>query len=134
MRPTNSKAIAAGVLSLLAAGACGGASASSDYDINRLSNGGFEVVWPKQGCIASYNAKGQAMSYNEQCNDKIISRSEQIARNHVHGSSHPPSHPTQGTSTEYKRGYNDALKGSEFDQDRHPQAYKDGYRAGENAR
>jgi hypothetical protein len=39
-----------------------------------------------------------------------------------------------GTSIEYKRGYNDALKGNAFDQDRHPQDYKDGFRAGENAR
>jgi hypothetical protein len=39
-----------------------------------------------------------------------------------------------GTSIEYKRGYNDGLKGSEYDQNRHPQDYKDGYRAGEAAR
>jgi hypothetical protein len=39
-----------------------------------------------------------------------------------------------GTSIEYKRGYNDGLKGNEYDQYRHPQDYKDGYRAGEAAR
>jgi hypothetical protein len=39
-----------------------------------------------------------------------------------------------GTSIEYKRGYNDGLKGNEYDQNRHPQDYKDGYRAGESAR
>lgn len=39
-----------------------------------------------------------------------------------------------GTSIEYKRGYNDAMKGYAFDQNRHPQDYKDGYRAGESAR
>jgi hypothetical protein len=40
----------------------------------------------------------------------------------------------EGTSIEYKRGYNDGLKGNEFDNDRHPQDYKDGYRDGEKAR
>lgn len=130
MRPIPSTPIAVAVLSLFAVGAFAG----SDYDINRMSNGGFEVIWPKQGCIASYNAKGQSMHYNEQCNDKTITRSEEIARRNAHGSDHPTSQPKKGTSTEYKRGYNDALKGKAFDQDRHPQAYKDGYRAGENAR
>ena len=38
-----------------------------------------------------------------------------------------------GTSSESNRGYNDALKGKRFDTDRHPQDYKDGYRAGEEA-
>lgn len=57
MRPTKSTPIAAAVLSLLVAGAATG----SDYEINRMSNGGFEVVWPTPGCIASYNAKGQSM-------------------------------------------------------------------------
>ena len=37
-------------------------------------------------------------------------------------------------SSEYKRGYNDAVKGRPYDQDRHPQDYKDGYRAGEQDR
>ena len=37
-------------------------------------------------------------------------------------------------SQEYKRGYNDAVKGRHYDQDRHPQDYKDGYRAGEQDR
>ena len=39
-----------------------------------------------------------------------------------------------GTSIEFKRGYNDAIKGGGFDNDRHPQDYKDGYRAGEEAK
>jgi hypothetical protein len=39
-----------------------------------------------------------------------------------------------GKSIEYKRGYNDAMKGYAFDQNRHPQDYKDGYRAGEASR
>ena len=37
-------------------------------------------------------------------------------------------------SSEYKRGYNDAIKDRPYDQDRHPQDYKDGYRAGEQDR
>ena len=37
-------------------------------------------------------------------------------------------------SPEFKRGYNDAIKGRPYDQDRHPQDYKDGYRAGEQDR
>ncbi|MDH4166792.1 MAG: hypothetical protein OEY13_14260 [Gammaproteobacteria bacterium] len=37
-------------------------------------------------------------------------------------------------SAEYQRGYNDAVKGRPFDQGRHPQDYKDGYRAGEQDR
>lgn len=37
-------------------------------------------------------------------------------------------------NSEYRRGYNDAVKGRPYDQDRHPQDYKDGYRAGEQDR
>ena len=39
-----------------------------------------------------------------------------------------------GGSTEYQRGYHDGLKGKDFDDYRHPQDYKDGYRDGERAR
>jgi hypothetical protein len=58
----------------------GGHSGSSDYSINRMSNGGFEVVWEKVGCIASYNAQGNAMSFSEKCNDNLIARSNEIAK------------------------------------------------------
>ena len=51
-----------------------------EHDINRLSNGGFEVVWPKRGCIASYNRNGDAMSFNRECDDNLISRSNDIAK------------------------------------------------------
>ncbi len=51
-----------------------------EHDINRLSNGGFEVVWPQRGCIASYNRKGDAMSFNRECDDNLISRSNDIAK------------------------------------------------------
>ncbi|MDD1650116.1 MAG: hypothetical protein LUO80_06945 [Methylococcaceae bacterium] len=116
---------------------CAGSATAADHDINRLSNGGFEVVWPNQHCIATFNAKGQAMSYSDGCNDPLIARSQTIASQNVKGSGArkggKASHGKQ-TSLEYKRGYNDALKGNAFDQDRHPQDYKDGFRAGENAR
>ncbi len=58
----------------------GGNSGSSDYSINRMSNGGFEVVWEKVGCIASYNSRGEAMSFSDKCNDHLISRSNEIAK------------------------------------------------------
>ncbi len=54
--------------------------ARDEHDINRLSNGGFEVVWPQRGCIASYNRKGEAMSFNRECDDELISRSNNIAK------------------------------------------------------
>jgi hypothetical protein len=57
----------------------GGHSGSSDYSINRMSNGGFEVVWEKVGCIASYNSRGEAMSFSDKCNDHLISKSNEIA-------------------------------------------------------
>lgn len=43
-------------------------------------------------------------------------------------------HDQGNGSSEYRRGYNDAVKGRPYDQDRHPQDYKDGYRAGEEDR
>jgi hypothetical protein len=44
-----------------------------------------------------------------------------------------PAHGAGGNhSAEYQRGYNDGLRGN-WDQDRHTQDYKDGYRAAESA-
>jgi hypothetical protein len=37
-------------------------------------------------------------------------------------------------NSEYRRGYEDGLRGREFDDRRHPQDYKDGYRDGERQR
>ena len=54
-------------------------TAAGGYDINRLSNGGFEVVWPQRGCIGSFNSRGEPLSFNENCNDDLISRSRDIA-------------------------------------------------------
>jgi hypothetical protein len=57
-----------------------GNSGNGDYSINRMSNGGFEVVWTKHGCIATFNARGEAKNYSNGCNDNQISRSQDIAR------------------------------------------------------
>lgn len=110
-----------------------GHSGSDAHSINDMSNGQFEVVWPNRHCIATFNQRAEAMGYSSGCNDDLISRSQDIARHHT-GSGYKQASHSQGTSKEYKRGYNDALKGHAFDQNRHPQDYKDGYRAGEEAR
>ena len=103
---------------------------SSDYSINRMQNGQFEVVWPSRNCIGTFNRKGEAMSYSKGCNDDLISRSQSIAHKNAKGGTGPAA----GSSSQYKRGYNDAVNGRPFDKDRHPQDYKDVYRAGEEAR
>jgi len=61
----------------------GGSSSNTSaggYEINRLSNGGFEVVWPQRGCIGSFNSRGEPLSFNENCNDDLIGRSREVAR------------------------------------------------------
>lgn len=63
-----------------ARGRSGSGSSGGEYEINRLSNGGFEVVWPRNGCIGTFNSAGEAMSFNERCNDELIARSREIAR------------------------------------------------------
>jgi len=45
-----------------------------------MSNGGFEVVWEKGGCIASFNSQGEAMSFSDKCNDDLNARSREIAK------------------------------------------------------
>jgi hypothetical protein len=55
-------------------------SGNGDYSINRLSNGGLEVVWTQHGCIATFNSRREAMHYSSGCNDNQISRSQDIAR------------------------------------------------------
>jgi hypothetical protein len=55
-------------------------TSSGGYEINRLSNGGFEVVWPQRGCIGSFNSRGEPLSFNDRCDDDLISRSREIAR------------------------------------------------------
>jgi len=61
----------------------GGSSSNTSaggYEINRLSNGGFEVLWPQRGCIGSFNSRGEPLSFNDRCDDDLISRSRNIAR------------------------------------------------------
>jgi hypothetical protein len=61
----------------------GGSSSNTPaggYEINRLSNGGFEVVWPQRGCIGSFNSRGEPLSFNDRCDDDLVSRSRDIAR------------------------------------------------------
>jgi hypothetical protein len=62
------------------AGYGNGNSGHGDYSINRMSNGGFEVVWEKVGCIASFNSRGDAMSFSDKCNDDLNARSREIAK------------------------------------------------------
>jgi hypothetical protein len=62
------------------AGYGNGNSGHGDYSINRMSNGGFEVVWPKVGCITSFNSRGEPMNFGDQCNDDLIARSREIAK------------------------------------------------------
>jgi hypothetical protein len=61
----------------------GGSSSNTPaggYEINRLSDGGFEVVWPQRGCIGSFNSRGEPLSFNDRCDDDLVSRSRDIAR------------------------------------------------------
>ena len=61
-------------------GGSGYNSPAREYDINRLSNGGFEVVWPQRGCIGTFNSRGEAMSFSDGCTDDLNNRSREIAR------------------------------------------------------
>jgi hypothetical protein len=53
---------------------------SSDYYINPLSNGGFEVVW-KNSCVASYSKHGDPLGYTSDCKNNQTYRSDDIAKN-----------------------------------------------------
>ena len=58
----------------------GGASGgSSDYSVNKLSNGGLELVW-QDGCIGTFNRQREPLSFNDRCTDPIIARSREIAK------------------------------------------------------
>lgn len=63
-----------------ARGRSGSRASGGEYDINRPSNGGFEVVWPQVGCIGTFNSRGEAMSFSDRCTDDLNSRSREIAR------------------------------------------------------
>lgn len=55
-------------------------SSGDEYDINRLSNGDFEIVWTQGDCIATANRRGEILRFNEQCTDDLTERSRNIAR------------------------------------------------------
>ena len=77
--------------------------------------------------VVRTNSSGQTQEFKWEGGTRVIVT---LSSQGNGGSGH---HPGNGSS-EYKRGYNDAVKGRPFDQDRHPQDYKDGYRAGEQDR
>ncbi len=81
------------------------------------------VAWAE-----SYQNGYYSIAASERGGNRYGSSSGSNSGNYVGGQNYG------GTSIEYKRGYNDGLKGNEYDQNRHPQDYKDGFRAGEAAR
>jgi hypothetical protein len=60
----------------------GGNSADGSYYINPLSNGGFEVVWSKHGCVATFNREREALEYSNSCTNSQTYRSDDIAKRH----------------------------------------------------
>jgi hypothetical protein len=67
-----------------AAGGGGGGggdnSADGSHYINPLSNGGFEVVWSKHGCVATYSKQGDPLGYSGSCTNSQTYRSDDIAK------------------------------------------------------
>jgi hypothetical protein len=61
-------------------GGDGGNSADGSYYINPLSNGGFEVVWSKHGCVATFNREREALEYSNSCTNSQTYRSDDIAK------------------------------------------------------
>ena len=51
-----------------------------DYGINRLDDGGFEVVWSKPFCIGRFNRHGKVENFTDGCTDKQMNRSRDIAQ------------------------------------------------------
>jgi hypothetical protein len=60
----------------------GGNSADGSYYINPLSNGGFEVVWSKHGCVATFSKQGDPLGYSNSCTNSQTYRSDEIAKRH----------------------------------------------------
>lgn len=52
---------------------------SGEYTINRLSNGGIEIIWRGKDCYASFNKHAKPVNYSHGCSDHLRSRSQQIA-------------------------------------------------------
>lgn len=45
----------------------GGNSGDGSYYINPLNHGGFEVVWSKHGCVATFTKQGDPLGYSNSC-------------------------------------------------------------------
>jgi hypothetical protein len=60
----------------------GGDGADGSYYINPLQNGGFEVVWSKHGCVATFTKQGDALGYSNSCAHSQTYRPDEIARRH----------------------------------------------------
>ncbi len=108
---------------------------------------GYIDIDLRNGDVYNLRPGNQANHYRDQKGNKVVRTSssgnmqefkwEGGTRVIITFSSHGNngSEHNQGNgSSEYKRGYNDAIKDRPYDQDRHPQDYKDGYRAGEQDR
>ncbi|MFO1394093.1 MAG: hypothetical protein U1F09_10065 [Steroidobacteraceae bacterium] len=61
-----------------------GSLSNGDYGINRLDNGGFEVVWSQPFCVARYNKHGKPDNYTDGCTNQQRSRSDQVAQQQKH--------------------------------------------------
>ena len=70
----------AGAAATGAAGSAPAGGSAAAYDINRLSNGNFEIVFPDRGCIATANRRGEILSFNDRCTDDLTARARDIAR------------------------------------------------------
>lgn len=55
-------------------------SGDGDYYINRLNNGGFEVVWSTHGCVGTFTRDGEPLGYSNSCTNSQTERSSQIAK------------------------------------------------------
>jgi len=60
----------------------GGNSGDGSYYINPLNNGGFEVVWSKHGCVATFTRQGDPLGYSNSCTNSQTYRSDEIAKRH----------------------------------------------------
>jgi hypothetical protein len=57
-------------------------SGDGSYYVNPLNNGGFEVVWNKNSCVASYSKHGDPLGYSNDCTNSQTYRSDDIAKRH----------------------------------------------------
>jgi len=60
----------------------GGDGADGSHYINPLQNGGFEVVWSKHGCVATFTKQGDPLGYSNSCTNSQTYRSDEIAKRH----------------------------------------------------